>query len=154
MELWTRLSALLIVAVATCISKVTTASESDLISENLYLDNQKNGFENPDPVLWNAIQEVLQDYSKGTTISEWKLSSDKTKGLLWTNYFRTHKGEVRLKIEAVVWGKEFRVEVWHNTGTIFKWPRKTEWARRVERALQVQVHEQFGRPFQKENSKK
>lgn len=130
------------------------ASEADLVSENLYLDNHKNGFENPDPVLWDTVLEILQNYSKDAAVLDWTLSSDKTKGLLWTQWFRTHKGEVRLKIEAVVWGRECRVEVWQKIGTIFTRHEKSEWARRFERILQGQVHERFRRRTEESNSRK
>ena len=51
------------------------------------------------------------------------MHEDPKRSLIWTDWYRTHKGEVRLRIEAVVWSGHARFEVWQNASWFFESPR-------------------------------
>ena len=70
--------------------------------------------------------------------NEWKIVVDKNKGVIETNWFPEHKGEVILKIQIVVWGTKYRIDVWQK-GWLSSSPRKTTWSARYERNIQNEI---------------
>ncbi len=51
---------------------------------------------------------------------------DQEKGTIETNWFPEHKGEIRLKVQIVVWGDSYRVDVWQKAGWLFPAIEKTD----------------------------
>lgn len=66
---------------------------------------------------------------------------DKDKGLLYTDWHRVHKGEVEWKIEIMVWGHIYRVDVWERPSIgLFRYPRKGYMCRLEEMRLQQEIN--------------
>lgn len=75
--------------------------------------------------------------------NEWLIHIDEQKGVIETNWFPEHKGEVRLKVQIVVWGDSFRVDVWQKMGWLFSSIEKTDGSRRTERHIQDTIKTQL-----------
>src|SRR5437867_2761562 len=52
--------------------------------------------------------------------------------------FTVHKGEVELKAQVVVWGPQYRVDVW-SRALLGRRVRKTWWSRVTEREIQEEI---------------
>ena len=95
----------------------------------------------PDSLLYIKVLKGLQDYQSHQLYkSEWTISADPSTGIIETNWYPTHKGEIRLKIQIAVWDKSYRIDVWQRIQLIlFSQVVKTDWARRVEYNLQTSI---------------
>lgn len=95
----------------------------------------------PDPELFEVVKRGLEKYSKNReTISEFTLNPDPNTGFVETGWYRDHKGEIRLKAQVFVWGKNYRIDVWQRiqfTGEV----AKTEWSRMSEKEIQNAIEE-------------
>jgi hypothetical protein len=102
-------------------------------------------FATASPVVFSAAIRGLEMYRDTRPYkSEWKVASDPSSGIIETNWYPEHKGEVRLKIQISVWGESFRVDAWQKLG-ITSSVTKTEWSRRTERSVQNSVEAQLQR---------
>lgn len=83
----------------------------------------------------------LQDYQSHQLFkSEWSISANQSSGIIETNWYPAHKGEIRLKIQIAVRDKSYRVDVWQKIQFIlFSEVVKTDWSRRVEYDLQRSI---------------
>ena len=92
------------------------------------------------PAVVEAVKTVLASFKeRDKTISGWSLVFNEEQGTFETSWFNRHKGEIRLKIYAVVWGKFYRISVYHNTSWIFNNCDRTIHSRAMERKLQEQI---------------
>lgn len=105
----------------------------DLIAEKLVIPGR-----GPMPRIYDAAIAVLK--ADNRTIVE-----DEKSGTIATDWYTTHKGEVRLKTEIGISGDYVRVEAWHNTGFIFKSPTKSDWSRRAEEKYTKLINEMIRR---------
>ena len=65
-------------------------------------------------------------------------------GIIETNWHPVHKGEVKRKIQIYVWGKMYRIDVWHK-GSLFPSTGKKDYmARLVEMNLQSSIEAKLG----------
>lgn len=103
--------------------------------ENLFL----NHFAAPDTSVFEAAKKGLEEYLNTRPYKkEREIKTDKEKRTLETNWFPEHKGEVKLKVQIVVWSNHFRVDVWQKVG-IMGTVKKTDWSRRTERHIQETI---------------
>ncbi len=95
----------------------------------------------PDSSLYNKVFKGLQDYQSHQLFkSEWSISANQSSGIIETNWYPAHKGEIRLKIQIAVRDKSYRVDVWQKIQFIlFSEVVKTDWSRRVEYDLQRSI---------------
>jgi hypothetical protein len=94
-----------------------------------------------DPLTLQAIHAGLENLRTQPNTTDWTINFDEEKGIFETGWFRTHKGEIRLKAQVKVWGPNFRVDVWQNVGYFFPDIRKTFSSIRHEQALQEFIQE-------------
>jgi len=112
-------------------SAMSARADSD-VGETFLTD-----FARPDAHVFQAARLGLEQYRDTRQFkSEWFIQIDEQKGVIETNWFPEHKGEVKLKIQIVVWGDSFRVDAWQKVGWIFPSIEKTDWSRRTERHVQ------------------
>jgi len=95
----------------------------------------------PDSSLYIKVLKGLQDYQSHQLYkSEWSISADQSSGIIETNWYPAHKGEIRLKIQIAVREKSYRIDVWQRLQFIlFSQVVKTDWARIVEYNLQMSI---------------
>jgi hypothetical protein len=94
-------------------------------------------FAPPDAHVLRTARAELERYRDTSRFKdEWSIRIDEQKGVIETNWFPEHKGEVKLKIQIVVWGDSFRVDVWQKVGWVFPSVEKTDRSRRTERHVQ------------------
>ena len=60
-------------------------------------------------------------------------------GIIETNWHPVHKGEVKRKIQIYVWGKMYRIDVWHKGSLFSSTGKKDYMARLVEMNLQSSI---------------
>ena len=119
-------------------SASTARSDSD-ISEAFVSELPK-----PDARVLKAAKLGLEQYRDTRPYkNEWLIQIDEEKGVIETNWFPEHKGEVRLKVQIVVWGGSFRVDVWQKVGWLFSSIEKTDGSRRTERHIQDTIKTQL-----------
>jgi hypothetical protein len=98
----------------------------------------------PDARVLRAARLGLEQYRDTRQFkSEWSIQVDEQKGVVETNWFPEHKGEVKLKIQIVVWGDSFRVDTWQKVGWVFPSVEKTDRSRRTERHVQDAIRKQL-----------
>ena len=101
-------------------------------------------FPPPDTQVLKAAKLALEKYRDTRPFkTEWTIKVNEQKGVIETNWFPEHKGEVRLKAQIVVWGKSYRVDIWQRVGWIFPSVEKTEISRRTERHVQDGIKDQL-----------
>ena len=101
-------------------------------------------FPRPDARVLRAARLGLEHYRDTRPFkSEWSIQTDEQKGVIETNWFPEHKGEVKLKIQIVVWGDSFRVDAWQKVGWFLPSVEKTDWCRRTERHIQDAIKKQL-----------
>ncbi len=94
----------------------------------------------PAPHVLKAAEQGLREYRDSRAYKdEWQILVDEKRGIVETNWYSEHKGEVRLRAIIAVWGESFRVDVWQKVGWLFPTEEKTEWSRRTERHIQDAV---------------
>ena len=99
------------------------------------------GNRGPDADVFVGAREGLEAYrTQNRTIAgnDWTVREDPQNGLIETGWFHVHKGEVKLKVQIVVWGPLYRIDVWSRAllgGRV----RKTWWSRVAERAIQEEI---------------
>jgi hypothetical protein len=96
---------------------------------------------NPDPQVFTAIQKGLAKVQADPTIAwgkRWVLHADARTGVIESDWFEEHKGEVHFKVQVIVWGSHWHVDVWEWDGVpVFPGPvTKKDWSRRFERQIQ------------------
>jgi hypothetical protein len=95
----------------------------------------------PDPDMFKIVNKGVEKYSKDhQSISNFIVHSDSNTGLIETDWYTDHKGEIKLKAQICVWGKNYRVDVWQRlliTGEI----KKTYWSRMSEKEFQNTIEE-------------
>ena len=101
-------------------------------------------FAPPDARVLRAARLGLEYYRDTRQLkSEWSIRIDEQKGVIETNWFPEHKGEVRLKIQVVVWADSFRIDTWQKVGWFLPSIEKTDWSRRTERRVQDAIKKQL-----------
>jgi hypothetical protein len=100
------------------------AMSTEPIARQLIFDHRA-----PNPRVWAAILELFDK------TPEIKYHADPRSGIVVTDWYKTHKGEVELRMEAGVNGDYVRFEGWHKVGFL-RSPDKTDWSRRVEESFQ------------------
>ncbi|MCI0371999.1 MAG: hypothetical protein L0214_11635 [candidate division NC10 bacterium] len=103
-----------------------------------------SGLPKPDARVLKAAKLGLERYRESRPYKkEWVIEIDEQKGVIETNWFPEHKGEVQLKVQVVVWGESFRVDVWQKVGWLVSSIEKTDWSRRTERSIQDTIKTQL-----------
>jgi len=116
-----------------CVQPMLIGCSSNLVDP--YVDQ----LEPPSTKLVESIVEALNSFKESRPYkNEWKIVVDKNKGVIETNWFPEHKGEVILKIQIAVWGTKYRIDVWQK-GWLSSSPRKTTWSVRYERNIQNEI---------------
>jgi hypothetical protein len=101
-------------------------------------------FSPPDTRILEAARRGLEEYRDARRYKkEWLIAVNQQRGTIETNWFPEHKGEIRLKVQIVVWGNSFRVDVWQKVGWLYSSIEKTEWSRRTERHIQDVINAQI-----------
>ncbi len=94
----------------------------------------------PAPHVLKAAEQGLREFRNSRPYKdEWQILVDEKRGVVETNWYPEHKGEIRLRAIIAVWGDSFRVDVWQRVGWLFPSEEKTEWSRRTERHIQEAV---------------
>lgn len=111
--------------------------EDELISQNLVLP-----FSSPlDKEVFEKVVKVFEKFKASEEkrpVYDFDFQSDISKGIVTSNWFRTHKGEVIIKIEVGISGTFVRVEGWQKVGFLSS-IQKTVQARRMEREFQEAI---------------
>ena len=96
-----------------------------------------------DASVFEAAEKVVKNYCSGLHgVEKIRIRADAGSGVVETDWYPVRKGEVGEKVQALVWGDHFRVEVWHRAGRgRMKAPFKSEISRVVERRLQENLEE-------------
>lgn len=114
---------------------VPTSPSAETQPESLFLEQ----FPAPEAKVFEAAIKGLENYRNSRQYNkEWEIKVDKAKGVLETNWFPEHRGEVKLKVQIVVWANHFRVDVWQKVG-VMGTVKKTDWSRRTERHIQETI---------------
>jgi len=101
-------------------------------------------FAPPNARVLRAAELGLHQYRETSRFpGEWSVQVDKEKGVIATNWYPDHKGEVELKVQIVVWGDSFRVDAWQKVGWVFRSVEKTDRSRRTERHIQELISKQL-----------
>ena len=129
--------------IAFCVGAISTAP---LYSRLYYHEPEMAAYRamdasRADPLTLQAIHEGLEKLRTHPNITDWTINIDEENGIFETGWFRTHKGEIRLKAQVKVWGANFRVDVWQNVGYFFPDIRKTFSSIKREQALQEFIQE-------------
>jgi hypothetical protein len=105
------------------------------------LTPQWPGNRSPDREVFARVKEGLEAFrAQNPQIgpNDWSVREDPEAGLVETDWFHVHKGEVELKAQVVIWGSHYRVDVWSRAllgGRV----RKTWWSRVTERRIQEEI---------------
>lgn len=119
---------------------LTTVARSDADVGEAFLSDLTR----PDVRVLRAAQLGLEKYRDTRQHKDkWIIQVDEQKGVIETNWFPEHKGEVKLKVQIVVWGDSFRVDAWQRIGWLFTSVKKTDWSRRTERHIQDSIKGQL-----------
>jgi hypothetical protein len=128
-------TSLVIVSLIFILTQVLAIKSYASEPESLYLDQ----FESPNKLVFESIRKGFGSFQEQRPYKlEWKVIIDEKKGIIETNWFPEHKGEVKLKVQIAVWGSIYRVDVWQQTGFL-KAPYKTIWSMHFERNLQNEI---------------
>jgi hypothetical protein len=98
----------------------------------------------PDPKVFAAVQKGLEKVQADPQIAwgkQWVLRADSPHGVIESDWFGEHKGEVYFKVQVVVWGSHWHVDVWQWDGLPI-WPgpvTKKDWSRGFERQIQAHI---------------
>ncbi len=117
------------------LSQTVLASEV----ETIYLKEAPR----PEKSLFSTVTIIIEELEKemqqiGST--SFTKTIDKDKGIIETNWYPVHKGEVSEKVQIFVWGNIYRVDVWHKSRIgIWRTPKKGYKARLVEMNLQSKI---------------
>ena len=99
----------------------------------------------PDARAFAAARQGLEAYrARHDEIpgADWSVREDLPNGLLETGWFHTHKGEVELKAQVLVWGALYRVDVGARAllgGRV----RKTLESRMAEKHIQQEIDQRL-----------
>jgi len=100
----------------------------------------------PDKEVFAAVKQTIEEYKNKL---QWKekcsLNINFEHGIIETNWHPVHKGEVSRKIQLFVWGKLYRVDVWHSAPLRILKPKKDYMARLTEMRLQARIEEILNR---------
>ena len=94
-----------------------------MISENIVIEGLS-----PDNQTFQRVEALLKKRAL-------HYQADVTTGVIITDWFAAHKGEVKLRIEASVSDRYARFEVWQDVGWFFSSYRKTRFCRLYEKVL-------------------
>jgi len=94
----------------------------------------------PDETILSAVSSSLKEYRESL---QWKekcsITTNREAGLIETNWYPVHKGEVKEKIQIYVWGKIYQVDVWHKGNFRSSSAKKDYISRLVEMNLQTSI---------------
>ena len=94
----------------------------------------------PDNEVLIAATNAINEYYN---LLQWKdqctVKVHKDTGIIETNWHPVHKGEMKRKIQIYVWGKMYRVDVWHKGTFSLSEGQKDYMARLVELNLQSSI---------------
>jgi hypothetical protein len=95
----------------------------------------------PDARVFAVVLSTLEQehLSRHRTASPWHLSIDPARGTIESTWYSDHKGEVWLKVQAVVFGPHFRIDVFQRVWLFSRYATRTEWSSRVEVSLQESI---------------
>jgi hypothetical protein len=106
----------------------------------------------PDPKVFAAVLDGLEKAHTDSEIAwgkRWVLHTDPQNGVIESDWFEEHKGEVHFKVQVAVWGKHWHVDVWEHEGVPI-WPdhvTKKDWSRRFERQIQSHIDDSVREQF-------
>jgi hypothetical protein len=101
-------------------------------------------FAPPNARVLRAAQLGLQQYRESSRFpTAWSVQVDQEKGVIATNWYPDHKGEVELKVQIVVWGDSFRVDAWQKVGWVLPSVEKTDRSQRTERHIQELINKRL-----------
>jgi hypothetical protein len=93
----------------------------------------------PDSLVFLSVVRSTEQYRDSSLYaSYWKIDANSSTGLVQTNWFPDHKGEITLKIQIVVRGTSFHIDVWQKL-PFWGGIRKTEWSRGREYEIQSKI---------------
>ena len=94
----------------------------------------------PDYQVLSVATKAINEYYDSL---QWKdqcvINIDNNDGIIETNWHPVHKGEIKRKIQIYVWGKMYRVDVWHRGPFTSSYGLKDYMARLVEMDLQSSI---------------
>lgn len=86
----------------------------------------------PDPKVHAAVTQAVIDYRDAPPYPH-TVTDNATTGTIETDWFPAHKGEIQLKVEALVDGDRYKVDAWQRSSWgLLRNHRKTSRARRAE----------------------
>jgi hypothetical protein len=101
-------------------------------------------FPAPNMAIFQAAKAGLEKYRDTRPFrKEITITADQVSGLIETNWYPEHKGEVQIKAQVAVWGTSFRVDVWQYSGLLWRSVKKTGHSRRFERELQEAIQREL-----------
>jgi hypothetical protein len=104
------------------------------------------GAPKPDPYTFQAALTGLERYRSNRPYKdEWGITSHPDTGVIETNWFPEHKGEVKLKVQIAVRDRLYRVDVWQQhliTNRVIK----TDGSRRTELKIQSEIEKVLKEP--------
>lgn len=98
----------------------------------------------PDKVVLLAATNAINEYHN---LLQWKdqctIKIDDDSGIIETNWHPVHKGEMKRKMQIYVWGKMYRVDVWHIGRFSLSSGQKDYMARLIEMKLQSSIEKKL-----------
>ena len=84
-----------------------------------------------------AVRDIIADIEKEPNVTCFKYTVVPYEGKIETGWFRTHKGEVQLKVICTVSGDNYKLNVLQK-GLIFEYD-DTQWAKTYKKKLQRKI---------------
>jgi len=90
-----------------------------------------------DRQIFIAARDAIDDIQHQKTVSGFKYTVDPSKGIITTDWFQTHKGEIQLKITCKVEGENYYITVVQKR--IFSKSENTKWAKIYKNNLAEEI---------------